>query len=140
MSLWCAASSLHWGLRPGPSVYKTDALPLSYRGHSAESPSKVPVPVKRNLAAGVRDVVAAGDRSGLKPTPNHRGECCCVTTASYPTGWGAKFAWQQRSQPELPCQLSTQLSAWQHNVYSGHETIFFLKTLICAVGLLGHWA
>ena len=26
--------SLHWGLNPGPSVYKTDALPLSYRGHA----------------------------------------------------------------------------------------------------------
>ena len=26
------AISLHWGLNPGPSVYKTDALPLSYRG------------------------------------------------------------------------------------------------------------
>ena len=26
------SSSLHWGLNPGPSVYKTDALPLSYRG------------------------------------------------------------------------------------------------------------
>jgi hypothetical protein len=24
--------SLHWGLNPGPSVYKTEALPLSYRG------------------------------------------------------------------------------------------------------------
>ena len=24
--------SLHWGLNPGPSVYRTDALPLSYRG------------------------------------------------------------------------------------------------------------
>ena len=24
--------SPHWGLNPGPSVYKTDALPLSYRG------------------------------------------------------------------------------------------------------------
>ena len=67
MSLWCAASSLHWGLRPGPSVYKTDALPLSYRGHSAESPSKVPVPVKRNLAAGVRDVVAVWDAVNWSP-------------------------------------------------------------------------
>ena len=28
-------SSLHWGLSPGPSVYKTDALPLSYRGCAA---------------------------------------------------------------------------------------------------------
>jgi hypothetical protein len=32
----CSADSnlatLHWGLNPGPSVYKTDALPLSYRG------------------------------------------------------------------------------------------------------------
>ena len=26
--------SPHWGLNPGPSVYKTDALPLSYRGAS----------------------------------------------------------------------------------------------------------
>jgi hypothetical protein len=26
------ANSPHWGLNPGPSVYKTDALPLSYRG------------------------------------------------------------------------------------------------------------
>jgi hypothetical protein len=26
------AISPHWGLNPGPSVYKTDALPLSYRG------------------------------------------------------------------------------------------------------------
>ena len=25
-------NSLHWGLNPGPSVYKTDALPLSYGG------------------------------------------------------------------------------------------------------------
>ena len=28
----CNACSPHWGLNPGPSVYKTDALPLSYRG------------------------------------------------------------------------------------------------------------
>ena len=26
------AFSPHWGLNPGPSVYKTDALPLSYEG------------------------------------------------------------------------------------------------------------
>ena len=25
-------NSPHWGLKPGPSVYRTDALPLSYRG------------------------------------------------------------------------------------------------------------
>ena len=30
--------SLHWGLNPGPSVYKTDALPLSYRGHVTCAP------------------------------------------------------------------------------------------------------
>ena len=28
--------SPHWGLNPGPSVYKTDALPLSYRGNWCE--------------------------------------------------------------------------------------------------------
>ena len=27
-----ASESPHWGLNPGPSVYRTDALPLSYRG------------------------------------------------------------------------------------------------------------
>ena len=37
MVLLCGAlvrNSPHWGLNPGPSVYKTDALPLSYRGAS----------------------------------------------------------------------------------------------------------
>ena len=29
---WPKGISPHWGLNPGPSVYKTDALPLSYRG------------------------------------------------------------------------------------------------------------
>jgi hypothetical protein len=31
--------SLHWGLNPGPSVYKTDALPLSYRGTASQCTS-----------------------------------------------------------------------------------------------------
>ena len=30
--LHCNVLSPHWGLNPGPSVYKTDALTLSYRG------------------------------------------------------------------------------------------------------------
>ena len=39
VSLFCVCGALvrnspHWGLNPGPSVYKTDALPLSYRGAS----------------------------------------------------------------------------------------------------------
>ena len=38
----CNQESLHWGLSPGPSVYKTDALPLSYRGNCNE------VPIDRN--------------------------------------------------------------------------------------------
>ena len=29
---WPQETSPHWGLNPGPSVYRTDALPLSYRG------------------------------------------------------------------------------------------------------------
>ena len=32
-------ASLHWGLNPGPSVYKTDALPLSYRGICRDRPT-----------------------------------------------------------------------------------------------------
>ena len=30
-------SSHHWGLSPGPSVYKTDALPLSYSGSGTKN-------------------------------------------------------------------------------------------------------
>ena len=35
-TLGIAGESLHWGLNPGPSVYKTNALPLSYRGHETK--------------------------------------------------------------------------------------------------------
>ena len=35
-SVWRLWNSPHWGLNPGPSVYKTDALPLSYRGSDAK--------------------------------------------------------------------------------------------------------
>ena len=36
-----AIKSLHWGLNPGPSVHRTDTLPLSYRGCWAASAPKV---------------------------------------------------------------------------------------------------
>ena len=36
--LTCFVNSPHWGLNPGPSVYKTDALPLSYRGTAENVP------------------------------------------------------------------------------------------------------
>ena len=37
--------SPHWGLNPGPSVYKTDALPLSYRGvdHKSQNANSIAV-------------------------------------------------------------------------------------------------
>ena len=34
--------SPHWGLNPGPSVYRTDALPLSYRGDKYRSVPHLP--------------------------------------------------------------------------------------------------
>ena len=40
-------ASLHWGLNPGPSVYRTDALPLSYRGFVRLWPN---VPLRRGRA------------------------------------------------------------------------------------------
>ena len=33
----------HWGLSPGPSVYKTDALPLSYEGGPHDLDDCLPV-------------------------------------------------------------------------------------------------
>ena len=33
-NIYVDKKSPHWGLSPGPSVYRTDALPLSYRGTS----------------------------------------------------------------------------------------------------------
>ena len=51
--------SLHWGLNPGPSVYKNDALPLSYRGicrtylRPQQFPNTLPTPkVPRSLPKG----------------------------------------------------------------------------------------
>ena len=45
--LYCCiadAKSLHWGLSPGPSVYKTDALPLSYKGSEWHAEEKLCFP------------------------------------------------------------------------------------------------
>ena len=39
-----AIKSLHWGLNPGPLVYRTDALPLSYKGCWVASAPKVSRP------------------------------------------------------------------------------------------------
>ena len=44
-------NSLHWGLSPGPSVYKTDALPLSYRG-TGEPDAQHPFIVQNLPASG----------------------------------------------------------------------------------------
>ena len=51
-------TSPHWGLNPGPSVYKTDALPLSFRGR-CEFPCRICHQAShkghaRNGTAGVR--------------------------------------------------------------------------------------
>ncbi len=37
-------NSPHWGLNPGPSVYRTDALPLSYRGLLSHGPGTASPP------------------------------------------------------------------------------------------------
>ena len=51
--------SLHWGLNPGPSVCKPDALPLSYRGicrkyiRPQQFPNTLPTPkIPRSLPRG----------------------------------------------------------------------------------------
>ena len=44
--------SPHWGLSPGPSVYRTDALPLSYRGSGSQPPKACgPFSVERCIEA-----------------------------------------------------------------------------------------
>ena len=52
-----ATESPHWGLNPGPSVYRTDALPLSYRGSSSAT-----APAPRSCQA----FVPSPPRSGLR--------------------------------------------------------------------------
>lgn len=52
------SQSPHWGLNPGPSVYRTDALPLSYRGSSATT-----LPDPRRVISPI----AAGKRPLLPP-------------------------------------------------------------------------
>ena len=51
-------NSPHWGLNPGPSVYKTDALPLSYRGTGPGTASGTTAnkakPNTQNASCGVR--------------------------------------------------------------------------------------
>ena len=70
-SAHCFLNSPHWGLNPGPSVYKTDALPLSYRG-AAE-----------NICELVGLPVAAHSNGRNVPRPARgRAHCCFVSALS----------------------------------------------------------
>ena len=53
--------SLHWGLNPGPSVYRTDALPLNYRGKC----------VNDNVEGISQNFVLATARVGRQDTTAH---------------------------------------------------------------------
>ena len=68
--------SLHWGLNPGPSVYKTDALPLSYRGH-AEHKEPQKIEAKKPNARKM-------DTLGIEPRASRMLSGCDTTTPCAP--------------------------------------------------------
>ena len=69
------ANSPHWGLNPGPSVYKTDALPLSYRGFRFDDKLVRPtiyfgpaeMPIARRTHSPPRSPESQGMQEALNP-------------------------------------------------------------------------
>lgn len=87
-TLRAEGDSPHWGLNPGPSVYKTDALPLSYRGRCRY---KQAVAGSRHSVAVLADWAMSG-----RPATQDLGPCAlalrrpqCAALCSF----GALVAW-----------------------------------------------
>ena len=85
-------TSLHWGLNPGPSVYKTDALPLSYRGCN----KKTTFSTIHHFTIFVYESTLMWNCIGLVPMTNHSRHCLFVVKACCATLWLAKCAQLQR--------------------------------------------
>ena len=70
--------SPHWGLNPGPSVYRTDALPLSYRGRerrksaSGSEPQHTQTTHPGAIASAERGNPARPATMGVCPGPPRR--------------------------------------------------------------------
>ena len=70
--------SPHWGLNPGPSVYRTDALPLSYRGRerrksaSTSEPEHMRVRPPRAIARAERGNPSRPAAVGVRAGPPRR--------------------------------------------------------------------
>ena len=90
--LWCGHWSLHWGLSPGPSVYKTDALPLSYRGYNKNATFST----IHHFTIFVYELTLMRNCIGLVPMTNHSRHCLFVVKACCATLWLAKRAQLQR--------------------------------------------
>ena len=63
--------SPHWGLNPGPSVFRTDALPLSYRGIGTMSMGFNESTLRNDAAPAHRMPCATSSKRESMETPPH---------------------------------------------------------------------
>ena len=91
-------NSPHWGLNPGPSVYRTDALPLSYRGADArdQGETKRYASLSRSLSSSRRSSFSS---HALRRNRNHMSS----------TTWAARFGrwpWKGSASENRPARAA----------------------------------
>ncbi len=103
--------SPHWGLNPGPSVYKTDALPLSYRASAPAVRSATQCRMERAKRAANGRAQASADASRAQQRANPRK---CLRVRNSPTCTLSQNGYGVRAR-------TTELRS-QHACRNAHKT------------------